>query len=49
MPELASQTLPMSRAATPAPVLTMAEPPPDPEPRKGVMGKVKGFFASIFK
>jgi hypothetical protein len=27
----------------------MAEPPPDPQPRKGVMGKVKGFFASMFK
>ena len=36
----------MSRAASPAPVLTIAEPP---EQRKGVMGKVKGFFASIFK
>ena len=37
----------MSRAATPAPVLTIAEPPP--ESRKGVIGKVKGFFSSIFK
>jgi hypothetical protein len=49
MPELASQILPFSRASTPAPLLTMAEPPPNPEPRIGVMGKVKGFFASIFK
>jgi AMIN domain-containing protein len=49
VPELASQILPFSRASTPAPLLTTAEPPPNPEPRKGVMGKVKGFFASIFK
>jgi len=27
----------------------MAEPPPSTEPTKGVLGKVKGFFASIFK
>lgn len=47
-PDLGTGTLPMSRAATPAPVLTIAEPPPD-QPRKGVIGKVKGFFASIFK
>jgi AMIN domain len=43
-PDVGASTVPMSRAATPAPVLTIAEPP-----RKGVMEKVKGFFASIFK
>jgi hypothetical protein len=43
-PDLGTGTLPISRAATPAPVLTIAEPP-----RKGVLEKVKGFFASIFK
>ncbi len=43
-PDLGRGTLPMSRTATPAPVLTIAEPP-----RKGVMEKVRGFFASIFK
>jgi AMIN domain len=46
-PDLGTGTLPMSRTAAPAPVLTIAEPPD--QPRKGVMGKVKGFFASIFK
>ncbi len=49
VPELASQILPFSRASTPAPLLMMAEPPPSPGPRKGVVGKVKGFFASMFK
>lgn len=43
-PDLGTGTLPVSRTATPAPVLTIAEPP-----RKGVMEKVRGFFASIFK
>jgi hypothetical protein len=43
-PDVGAGTLPMSRTATPAPVLTIAEPP-----RKGVMEKVRGFFASIFK
>jgi AMIN domain len=43
-PDLGTGTLPVSRSATPAPVLTIAEPP-----RKGVMEKVRGFFASIFK
>lgn len=47
-PDLGSETLPMSRSATSAPLLTMAEPPAPP-PSKGVMGKVKGFFSSIFK
>ena len=47
-PDLGSGNLPMSRATTPAPLLTMADPSPEP-PRKGVIGKVKGFFASIFK
>jgi hypothetical protein len=35
----------MSRAANPVPTLIIAEPPE----HKGVLGKVKGFFASIFK
>jgi hypothetical protein len=48
-PDLAREILPLSRATIPTPLLTMAEPPPDPQPRKGVMGKVKGFFASMFK
>jgi AMIN domain len=48
-PDLAREILPFSRATSPAPLLTTAEPPPDPQPRQGVMGKVKGFFASIFK
>jgi hypothetical protein len=48
-PDLASEILPFSRATIPTPLLTMAEPLPDPQPRKGVMGKVKGFFASMFK
>jgi hypothetical protein len=46
-PDLAA--LPMSRSTTRAPLLTMAEPPPEAEPRKGVMDKVRGFFSSIFK
>jgi hypothetical protein len=48
-PDLAREILPFSRATSPSPLLTMAEPPSDPQPRQGVMGKVKGFFASIFK
>jgi hypothetical protein len=47
-PDLSSETLPMSRSTNPAPVLTMADPP-RPPPSKGVMGRVKGFFSSIFK
>jgi AMIN domain len=43
-PDLGTGTLPVARTATPAPVLTIAEPP-----RKGVMERVRGFFASIFK
>ena len=43
-PDVGTGAVPMSRTATPAPVLTIAEPP-----RKGVMEKVRGFFASIFK
>ena len=46
-PDLGAGTLPMSRATTPAPILTIAEPPD--QSRKGVIGKVKGFFASLFK
>jgi AMIN domain len=47
-PDLATETLPLSRPTRPTPLLTMVERP-DPEERKGVMSKVKGFFASIFK
>jgi hypothetical protein len=43
-PDVGASAVPMSRAATPVPVLAIAEPP-----HKGVMEKVKGFFASIFK
>jgi hypothetical protein len=46
-PDLGTGTLTMSRTAAPAPVITIVEP--TEQPRKGVMGKVKGFFASIFK
>lgn len=48
-PDLGSETLPMSRSTTQAPLLTMAEPPTPPPANKGVMGKVRGFFSSIFK
>jgi len=48
-PELSSQILSLSHVSSSAPLLTMAEPPPSTEPPKGVLGKVKGFFASIFK
>ncbi|MGH9503293.1 MAG: AMIN domain-containing protein [Terriglobales bacterium] len=44
-PDLGAGTLPMSRAANPVPTLIIAEPPE----HKGVLGKVKGFFASIFR
>jgi hypothetical protein len=46
-PDLGAGTLPMSRATTPAPILTIAEPPD--QSHKGVIGKVKGFFASLFR
>ena len=46
-PDPETETLSLSRTSRPTPLLTMAEPPP--EPRKSFMGKVKGFFASIFK
>jgi hypothetical protein len=50
-PDLAIQTLPISRDSRPAPLLTMAEPPPQnsQDDRKGVIGKVKSFFSSLFK
>jgi AMIN domain len=48
-PDAAIETLPMARAGSPAPLLTLPEPPSGDEPRKGVMEKVKGFFSSIFK
>jgi len=48
VPDLEAQALPLSRPNRPTPLLTLAEPP-NPQSSKGVMGKVKGFFASIFK
>jgi hypothetical protein len=49
VPDLGAETLPMSHSTRPAPLLTMAEPPTPPPATKGVMEKVKSFFASIFK
>lgn len=49
-PNPGTESLPLSRSTSQAPVLTIAEPPDEAKPeRKGVMGKVKGFFSSIFK
>ncbi len=48
-PDLPAETLSLSRPTRPSPMLTMAEPPPEAQEHKSVMGKVKGFFASIFK
>ncbi len=47
-PNLATGTLPVSRANPQAPLLTTAEPP-EPQQRKGVFGKMKGFFAGLFR
>jgi hypothetical protein len=47
-PNLATETLPVSRANPQAPLLTTAEPP-QPQQRKGVFGKMKGFFAGLFR
>jgi AMIN domain len=47
-PDLGAGTLPMSRSTSPAPLLTIAESQPESE-HKSVLGKVRGFFASIFK
>jgi hypothetical protein len=47
-PNLATGTLPMSHTNPQAPLLTTAEPP-EPQQRKGVFGKVKGFFAGLFR
>jgi len=47
-PNLATETLPVSRPNLQAPMLTTAEPP-EPQQRKGVFGKVKGFFAGLFR
>ncbi len=49
LPDLAAQALPMARSSSPAPLLTMVEPPPEGPTRKTVAGKVKGFFSAIFK
>jgi AMIN domain len=46
-PNLDTGNLPMSRSNSQAPLLTMAEPPPEKQ-RKGVLGKVKGFFSGLF-
>ena len=40
-PDLGTGTLPMSRATTPAPVITIAEPP---EPRQGRHGQGQGIL-----
>ena len=49
-PDLDPGTLPMSHSSSQAPLLMTAEPPPeDPKDRKSAMGKVKGFFARLFK
>lgn len=47
-PNLSAESVPMSRSNSQAPLLTMAEPPPEKQ-RKGVLGKVKGFFSGLFR
>jgi hypothetical protein len=47
-PNLEGQALPMSHSTRQVPVITIAEPPEEGK-HKGVFGKVKGFFASIFR
>jgi len=48
-PNLETGTLPLAHSTSPAPLLTTAEPPPEARPRKGVLGKVKGFFSGLFR
>lgn len=48
-PNLETAGLPMSRSNHQAPLLTTAEPPPDAKLRKGVFGKMKGFFSGLFR
>jgi hypothetical protein len=50
-PNLEGQSLPISRVASPAPLLTMPEPPPAEAERhnKNILGRIKGFFAAIFR
>jgi len=48
-PDLETATLPMSRSTSQAPLLTTAEPPPADKEPKSALGKVKGFFARLFK
>jgi hypothetical protein len=48
-PDLETATLPMSRSTSQAPLLTTAEPPPADKEPKSPLGKVKGFFARLFK
>jgi len=48
-PNLETGTLPLAHPTSPAPLLTTAEPPPEARPRKGVLGKVKGFFSGLFR
>jgi hypothetical protein len=49
-PNLAAQNLPISRVASPAPWLTLPEPPAEIERHnKGILGRLKGFLAAIFR
>jgi hypothetical protein len=47
-PKLDAEAVPMSRSNSQAPLLTMAEPPPEKQ-HKGVFGKVRGFFSGLFR
>jgi hypothetical protein len=51
LPNLKMEDVPMSRSTGQAPLLMTAEPPPAAEARrhKTVFGKVKGFFAAMFR
>jgi hypothetical protein len=51
-PNLKTEGVPMSRSTGQAPLLMTAEPPPQAEAKrqhKSVFGKVKGFFAALFR
>ena len=51
-PNLQAQSLPISRIASPAPWLSLAEPPPAAEfepHNKGILGRLKGFLVAIFR
>jgi hypothetical protein len=45
-PDLEAGGLPISRANNPVPQVTLVERPPE---RKGIFGKVKGFFSGLFR